>query len=555
MAVMRESRADLDAAVADAVPARADSDAEFSVPGDTDASGDEGFTNGEALDAELDALDARDALDALDAPQPKSAPRNSDPEVGNVGLFFGNWGQRATMAAGRRHRVHARADRQIKRAPGSIICMAEATVEVELGLRAPAVAAAAGAEGLDARTQHEHFCIRGSEVTSVLIACRKDVTTGLECLLFDVNEDHPYREKKKAKIARTKTIIGKATFKQNIGHIGKDIVVAAVHLNCRTARVLWKDAWDNFWNMLASQILKFGVQFLTGDFNMSLTEVTKQLRSRGIVIDCVAWYPWRLRESADIRALGFDSCGIFYIGGSVKVSLQYDLGDMTMLTSAVAEDLHLLHVYDMNNAPGQAHCSYQPKEKSLAEKLTSLLTPTDTEQSLAAIEGRPGKNYCRYLRLKQKPLRQEDWLTDGEPHNGAHFPLAVFTNNSSSRSAERAEERFARSKKCKGKGKGKKRMVLRSRRKRVVHRSRGTPPMRGVLPAATRLQAITRQECPQTVNEHRTMAVTGATGAGTAGVPQSRKHRSRGRPGHGTLECDKSRRRHSDAYARVRIIE
>ena len=76
-------------------------------------------------------------------------------------------------------------------------------------------------------------------------------------------------------------------------------------------------------------------------------------------------------------------------------------------------------------------------------------------------------------------------------------------------------------------------MILRSRRKRVVLRShgkitilrsRGTPPMRGVdstlLPAATHLQAITHQGCPQAriTNDHRTMAVTGATGAGTLGV-------------------------------------
>ena len=54
MPIVRESRADLDAAVADAVPARSYSDAEFIVPGDADASGVEGFTAGGASSSAAD---------------------------------------------------------------------------------------------------------------------------------------------------------------------------------------------------------------------------------------------------------------------------------------------------------------------------------------------------------------------------------------------------------------------------------------------------------------------------------------------------------------------
>jgi hypothetical protein len=68
---------------------------------------------------------------------------------------------------------------------------------------------------------------------------------------------------------------------------------------------------------------------VAGDFNMSLTETPKQLRSCGIICECVAWYPWQRDDiscrnaaiNAGISAhrLGFDSCGIFYIGGKVQV--------------------------------------------------------------------------------------------------------------------------------------------------------------------------------------------------------------------------------------------
>ena len=44
---------------------------------------------------------------------------------------------------------------------------------------------------------------------------------------------------------------------------------------------------------------------------MSITEVVKQLRSRGILIDCVGWYPWRHAVTElHGQPLGFDSCGM-----------------------------------------------------------------------------------------------------------------------------------------------------------------------------------------------------------------------------------------------------
>ena len=46
-----------------------------------------------------------------------------------------------------------------------------------------------------------------------------------------------------------------------------------------------------------------------------------------------------------------------------------------------------------------------------------------------------------------------EWLVDGELHNGAHFPLCVFTMNARARSAEKAKER-AKQINSKGKAKG-----------------------------------------------------------------------------------------------------
>ena len=47
-------------------------------------------------------------------------------------------------------------------------------------------------------------------------------------------------------------------------------------------------------------------------------------------------------------------------------------------------------------------------------------------------------------------MKREEWLVDGNMHNGAHFPLCAFTKNASARGNAWAVARSRR----KGKGKG-----------------------------------------------------------------------------------------------------
>ena len=192
-----------------------------------------------------------------------------------------------------------------------------------------------------------------------------------------------------------------------------------------------------------------------GDFNMSFTQVIVELRKRGIVCDCIAWYPWM---HADIRtheqALGLDSCGIFYIGGNVQVTLTWSLGDLRELTAAVAgpiESKKDLHVFHGLNHPGQHWSCYKEKknkerneDKDLRARLTDLLTPSTTPEEFEKIPKRPGSYYCPYLRFKQKPLDIEEWFVGENIHNGAHFPLCAFTNGSRARSEEKSRERAQR---------------------------------------------------------------------------------------------------------------
>ena len=389
-------------------------------------------------------------------PRPSSHARNAEFEVGNFGLVFGNWGSRGTLEndVKQKERRHAH-DLQVTRHPGQVLILAEATQDLEGLLQAPEQEGNLLADGLAQRNTKEHWVVRGNEEKGLLIAARKDNTTSLESLMYDVYNDRDYKTKGRPSQATSRIIVCRVGFKQNVGHLGKEIVFCGVHGHYRTMKKEWPTAWDAFWERLPAAIKLTGVQFMAGDFNMSLTEVPKQLRSHGNECDCVAWYPWQHDPDMEhhLPSLGFDSCGIIYIGGMDKVDVQRSMNDMDRLTAVAGDDVSLDR-WPANNAPVQpwrCHRSIRHKEKQsdkhLRQRLVDLLTQTTTPDTFAKIPKRDGQHYCPYLRLKQKPLSAKEWLpASGVMHNGAHFPLAVFTNNARARSEEGVQKRVMKKK-------------------------------------------------------------------------------------------------------------
>ena len=149
----------------------------------------------------------------------------------------------------------------------------------------------------------------------------------------------------------------------------------------------------------------------------------------------------------------------------MQVKLQWSLQHLDVLT-AVADELrarpdgvsshHGLDRYGAGSVPGQPwkcyrSIGYEEKdhEKDLRARLTELLMPSTAQEDLDRIPKRGGKAYCPYLRFQQKPMNLSEWLVpqeEGKPqvHNGAHYPLCTFTNNSRARSAQKQQERAAR---------------------------------------------------------------------------------------------------------------
>ena len=145
--------------------------------------------------------------------------------------------------------------------------------------------------------------------------------------------------------------------------------------------------------------------------------------------------------------MGFDSCGIFFIGGFADIKLRWDLASTSFLTAKGAElekeyQGKKLDVYDGQNYPGQPWKAYRSRgfkekdqEKNLEKHMTALLEKSTTVKELDELPYR-GK-YCPYLRLNQKEMSQKVWMgAEGMMHNGAHFPLCVHTNNARARAKQ-----------------------------------------------------------------------------------------------------------------------
>ena len=424
-------------------------------------------------------------------PRQRSAKKNMDHAVGNFGLFTGNWGLKGTIGKSeeQRNRMDAQ-DRQILKNPGQVVVLVEANEDVEILLRSlpqeEDLNRSRGINWLSGRPTHEHWVIRGNEDAGILIASRKDNTDACLLLHNEVFHAHEYKEKSVRKMAKDRIMVAKVNFKQNVGHIGKDVVVMGVHGNFRTMKIEWRDQWNAFWDRMAAYVGRYGVNFIAGDFNMSLTEVPNQLSSRGVVCECVAWYPWRLKGEpagqtneaiADLvscQPLGLDSMGIFFVGGNVKVKMDWDFNKIYLL-SAVADDRGMivpgrpcmdLTEFEGYNVPGQVWTAYRSKkyaekveDKDLEARLTDLLMPSTTQAELDAIQRTEGSRYCPHLKLKSRILEVDEWLVNGQVHNGAHMPLAMWTDNESARSEAAAKARAtkARGKKWKGIEEGKQR--------------------------------------------------------------------------------------------------
>ena len=129
--------------------------------------------------------------------------------------------------------------------------------------------------------------------------------------------------------------------------------------------------------------------------------------------------------------------------------------DMDAYNASQTDDRLKLHEYYGSNHPGKPWRCYRriklkeaDTDKDLTLHLVELLTPETEQADLDEIPKRKGISYCPYLRFQQKHLDQTEWLVgvNRQLRAGAHFPLCVFTKNSSARSEDEQYKRWKKNK-------------------------------------------------------------------------------------------------------------
>jgi hypothetical protein len=388
-------------------------------------------------------------------PQPKkSAVLNDRADVGNIGFLFGNWGSRASDKE-----VQANIDRQLKHGLAAIIGLCECQKATEDNLAAPAVAEQPGEEGsLESRQGYEYLTVRGKEEKSVLIGVRSNQANGIKLLNWQRRLEGEYKNTGGGRsYAYTRCLVVEIDLKQHVGFIGPQLRVMTLHIHNHVANKAkgFRMRLDELWPWIKTKITLFNVDVLMGDFNMSLFKVIPELRSRGIIIDLGAWYPWRNEQGTPMA----DSGGIFFINKKASYELYVGLDRLHAENehgigwagkTAAVSSKYARH--SSNAGPGQSLGTYLPKSESFEEKLSPTLTQTYTVEALnAAVAGAdeqetkkaPGRTH---LTFREKRLDVEKWLYKGENYRGSHFPLCVFTNNVGRRSEDRFIARKERGK-------------------------------------------------------------------------------------------------------------
>ena len=262
-------------------------------------------------------------------------------------------------------------ERQIKRSPAMIVGLAECEEITAVLLQQPGEPKPAVADvppGFEKRESYEYLTIRGCEEISLLIGLRANTGNDLSLVFWERRLEGTYKRKQRFHDAYTRVLVAKVTLDHPAPVIGRVHNVMVMHLHHDLANNNWPDRLKAFWDWLEQKLRQYNVKVLMGDFNMSLFRVIPELRSRGVVIDLAAWYPWKAKDDGEAMA---DSCGIFFLNAPGEYRLCRNLGHLHeddgrgILSHVPAEqDLHA-HYFDRiprDSGPGMGLHIYLPKE-------------------------------------------------------------------------------------------------------------------------------------------------------------------------------------------------
>ena len=308
VALMGEPDCDDDAVATGSAPDHGEGDWCDHDDGSSIASGD---TAGSRTDAEIEngdvaAVSARRTERAQPVnmivgdvpPYNEPAASNKRKDVGNVGLFICNLGERShgtTAKSAAQRELHYS---NVMVSPAPITILFEATHAVAAMLEQKPLdiipGDTRGRGNLAQRGWYEHHVVITDEANgTILMAARKNNCAGVTCLHSDAWTDGVWKQKGKTRTATTRVMVCEFHWKQSIGHLGNSVRVMGVHGHYRTMNMLFaKRVTDEFWQTIHGLIVQHQVNFLVGDWNMSLPQVVPRLTALGLRVDLCSWYPW-----------------------------------------------------------------------------------------------------------------------------------------------------------------------------------------------------------------------------------------------------------------------
>ena len=288
---------------------------------------------------------------------------------------------------------------------------------------------------------------------------------GLRLREWDLLEHGTYQVKGRGQVMRacSEVLLAQVSTDWDIGWMGTSHEVMVVRLHNHFSEYKWdKTEVDRVWDRLA--LLLHQVDVLMGVFGRMVLKVVPELRSRGVVVDLAAWFPFR--TPAGEPCVG--SNAIFFINRPGAYKLQKGLADVhsdnptgilwmgppDAAVAAVADALQRrgLDAPRRRNRgfpilpPGEYGHRLDPDANGILIKdLVETLTPTLKPEALQ--QGHADKSIFKVYEKDMDLLP-----AGGEPC------LRVFTDQKSRRSDKRYAERAGQwnqaQQKWKGKGKG-----------------------------------------------------------------------------------------------------
>ena len=358
---------------------------------------------------------------------------------GNAGWYFGNVGALTLNVDGVTLRTKEATELRsfTKNNPAQIMGLCQCDMHLEKYLyTAVAVEDQHEPSVAGDRASYDYLSLRGRERASLLLGVR--LNTGLR--IEKTNWDRLCHGRYRTKLAYTRGLVAKVHTHEDIGRIGNQHTVGVIHVHRHLAKDRFSGELETFWDWLEERCRACDV--IMGDFSLQLLAVIPTLRSRGVKIDLAAWFPWKAVDGTPCA----DTCAIFFVNRPGVYQLTKGLADLHSHDAtgilwarpaageaavAAGEGNKSFEVFP-DNGPGFPLRDF----KGL---LKETLTPSTDAHTIESMRQRK-----ILFKVKEKRLSLSHYVEPPHEQKTGHYPLCVFTQNPSLRSAAKHAARQQR---------------------------------------------------------------------------------------------------------------